>query len=74
MKSEPFELKDAARAQYHARWEAVEIVKAQELAAMTDERAWQIIERLGAVEGWRERTDWSGLVEQQALFHKGRTS
>jgi hypothetical protein len=27
---------------------------------------------LGAIEGWRERTDWSGLVEQQALFHKGR--
>jgi hypothetical protein len=25
---------------------------------------------LGAVEGWRERPDWSGLVEQQAIFHK----
>ena len=40
------ELKDRARAEYHARWEAVEAVKAQELAAMTDERAWQIIQSL----------------------------
>lgn len=66
------ELKDAARAEYYARWEAVETVKAQELAAMTEERARQIIQMLGAVEGWRERPDWAGLVEQQALFQKGR--
>jgi hypothetical protein len=71
MSSDPLELKDA-RAEYHARWEAVEIVKAQELAAMTEQRAWQIIQMLGAVEGWRERPDWSGLVEQQAIFQKGR--
>jgi hypothetical protein len=57
------------RAEYHLRWEAVETFKAQELAAMTDERARQIIQSLGAVEGWRERSDWSGLVEQQAFFH-----
>lgn len=50
----------------------METFKAQELAAMTEERAGQIIRALGAVEGWRERPDWSGLVEQQALFHKGR--
>jgi len=67
--SDPLELKEA-RAEYHARWEAVETFKAQELAAMTEERAWRIIQQLGAVEGWRERPDWSGLVEQQALFHK----
>jgi hypothetical protein len=54
--------------------EAVEAFKAQELAAMTEERAWQIIQRLGAPEGWRERRDWSGLVEQQAIFHKRRFS
>jgi hypothetical protein len=72
MSSDPLELKEKARAEYHARWEAVESVKAQELAAMTEERAWQIIQSLGAVEGWRERPDWSGLVEQQAIFHKGR--
>ena len=71
MSSDPLELNDA-RAQYYARWEAVEAVKAQELAAMTEERARQIIQMLGAVEGWRERSDWSGLVEQQAIFLKGR--
>jgi hypothetical protein len=58
------------RVDYHLRWEAVETFKAQELAAMTDERARQVIQSLGAVDGWRERRDWSGLVEQQALFHK----
>ena len=69
MSSEPVEMKNA-RAAYWARWEAVANAKAQELAAMTEERARQIIEGLGAVEGWRERADWSGLVEQQAIFHK----
>ena len=74
MSSDPLELQEAARAEYFARWEAVETFKAHELAAMTEERAWEIIQGLGAVEGWRERPDWSGLVEQQALFHKGRQS
>jgi hypothetical protein len=55
-----------------ARWEAVEIFKAHQLTAITEDRAWQIIQSLGAVEGWRERPDWSGLVEQQALFQRGR--
>lgn len=71
MSSDPLELKEA-RAQYFARWEAVEIFKAQELASMTDERARQIIRSLRAVQRWRERTDWSGLIEQQAIFHRGR--
>ena len=69
MSSQPAELKEA-RAAYFARWEAVEAAKAQELAAMTEERARQIIQGLGAAEGWRERADWSGLVEQQAIFRK----
>jgi hypothetical protein len=73
MSSDPLELKDA-RAEYHACWEAVEAFKAHELASMTEERARQIIQMLGAVEGWRERPDWSGLVEQQAVFHKGRNA
>jgi hypothetical protein len=60
------------QAEYYARWEAVEIFKAYELAAMTDYRARQIIQALATPEGWRERRDWSGLVEQQAIFHKGR--
>jgi hypothetical protein len=74
MSPDPLELRDAARAEYLARWEAVETFKARELAAMSEERAQQIIQRLGAVEGWRERPDWSGLVEQQALFLKGRSA
>jgi hypothetical protein len=72
MSSEPLELKEAARREYHSRWQAVEAFKAQELANLTDERARQIIQSLGAVEGWRERPDWSGLVEQQAIFQKAR--
>ena len=71
MSSDPPELNDA-RVEYHARWEAVETFKAHELAGMTDERAREIIQMLGAAEGWRERPDWSGLVEQQALYMKGR--
>jgi hypothetical protein len=72
MSSEPLEPKEAWRMQYHLRWQAVEAFKAQELASMTDERARQIIQSLGAVEGWRERPDWSGLVEQQAIFQKAQ--
>ena len=71
MGSEPLELKEA-RAAYFDRWEAVETNKAHELAAMTEERARHIIQSLGAIEGWRERPDWSGLVEQQAIFHRRR--
>jgi hypothetical protein len=72
MGSESQELKEKFQAEYHARWEAVETFKAHELAAMTEERAREIIQSLGAVEGWRERPDWSGLVEQQAIFLRGR--
>ena len=71
MNSEPLELKET-QAEYLARWEAVETFRARELAAMTEERARQIIQSLGAVEAWRERPDWSGLVEQQAIFQRRR--
>jgi hypothetical protein len=50
----------------------METLKTQELARLTEERARQIIQSLGAVEPWRERPDWSGLVEQQAIFQRGR--
>jgi hypothetical protein len=74
MSSEADELKEKFQAEYHDRWEAVAAVHAQELAALTDERAREIIQSLGAIESWRERPDWSGLVEQQAIFLKGRKS
>ena len=72
MDSESLDIEERFQAEYRARWNAVETFKAHELAAMTDERARQIIQSLGAVEGWRERRNWSGLVDQQAIFHKGR--
>jgi len=70
MDSEPLKLQETLAAEYHARWEAVETFKAQELAALTEESARAMILSLGAVEAWRERPDWSGLVEQQAIFHR----
>jgi hypothetical protein len=45
MSSDPLDL-IAARAEYHARWEAMDTVQAQELAALTEQRAWQIIRSL----------------------------
>jgi hypothetical protein len=72
MGSDGGELKETARTEYHARWEAVETARAQELAAMTEERAREIIQNLGAADVWRARPDWSGLVEQQALFMRAR--
>jgi hypothetical protein len=72
MDSEPLELKEE-RAQYHARWEAVETFKAHELAAMTDERALQIIESLHVFKpAGRKLFNGEGLVEQQAIFHRHR--
>ncbi len=59
MSSDPLKLREKLREEYHARWEAVETFKAHELPAMMDERARQIIQTLGAIEGWRERP---GLV------------
>ena len=75
MSPDPLEMKDAARAEYHARWEAVETVKAQELAAMTDERAWEIIRTLRPfTKPWRDPFNWMGLVEQQRIFHRLKSS
>jgi len=72
MSSGPQELKDA-RAEYHARWEAVETVKAQELAAMTEERARQIIRLLRPYAAVPEDPlNGMGLVEQQTIFHRGK--
>lgn len=64
------ELKEA-RAAYFARWEAVETFKAHELAAMTEERARQIIRMLRLFAPVPESPfNGLGLVEQQAIFHR----
>jgi hypothetical protein len=75
MSSNPLELNDAARAAYHARWEDVEIFKAQELAAMTEERARQIIQSLSCFTDIPpDPFNGIGLVEQQAIFHGHKSS
>jgi hypothetical protein len=71
MSSDPLELKEAARAEYHARWEAVETFKAHELAAMTEERARQIIRMLRPFTAVPpDPFNGMGLVEQQEIFHR----
>ena len=56
---------------YRETMEELERIRARELHAMTEEEALRRIMSLGTCEPpWRERPDWSGLVEQQALFHR----
>ena len=65
------ETKETLAAEYHARWEAVETARAQELAGMTEERAWQIIRLLRPFAPALPNPDnGMGLVEQQAIFHR----
>ena len=59
------------RAAYRATSEALETIGARELAALTEGEALRQIKSLcmlGPV--WRERPEWSGVVEQQALFQR----
>ena len=52
-------------------WEAVETFKARELAAMTEERALQIIQSLRLFAPVPPNPlNGLGLVEQQAIFHR----
>jgi hypothetical protein len=69
MSSTSAEMQERLRAEYYTRWAAVDRVKAKELANLTEEEARKIIQRLAAPEEWRARPDWSGLVDQQAIFH-----
>jgi hypothetical protein len=71
MGSEPLKLQEKLAAEYHARWEAVETVKAQELAALTDQRAWEIIRALRLfAPAPPNPMNGMGLVEQQGIFHR----
>ena len=59
------------RAAYRDTAEVLERIRARALHAMTEQEALRIIESLCVAEPpWRERPDWSGLVEQQALFQR----
>jgi hypothetical protein len=52
---------------------ALEEVKRDELANMTEEEGWRAIEHSQSVWGaWREPAAVCGLIEQQALFAKLR--
>lgn len=63
--------KQAWRVKYDLASDALARVQARELASMTDAEALRRIEALRAFGPvWRERPDWSGLVEQQAIFHR----
>lgn len=70
MSSDPPELQKKLQADYLARWEAVETARAQDLAAMTEERARQIIYSLRLFAPVPpDPYNGMGLVEQQAIFH-----
>ncbi len=66
----PLADKTAWRQWYKARNEALERVRARQLAAMTDQEALKVSLSLCAIRTWRQRSDWSGLIEQQAYFHR----
>jgi hypothetical protein len=72
---QPIDDKSRWLANFRATTEILERIRARELAAMTDEEALRRMMSL-SVPGtpWRERPDWSGLVEQQALFHRRKSS
>lgn len=68
------ELNEEARAEYHARWEAVETFRAHELAAMTEERALQIIRTLRLFAPAPPKLfNGEGLVKQQDIFHRHKS-
>jgi len=61
------------RAAYRQLSQRLAQIEMDQLAQMTDEEALrQILSLVVAEEPWRERPDYSGLVEQQALFRKAR--
>jgi hypothetical protein len=59
------------REDYWRRTELVEAARAQEIASLTEERAWQIIRTLQPfAEVPPDPRNGEGLVKQQALFHR----
>jgi len=71
MSLDPGDSTETLRADYQARWEAMETIRTQELAAMTEERALQIIRMLRLFAPIpSDPLNGMGLVEQQAIFHR----
>ncbi len=59
---------------YHARWEAVETARARELAALTEDRALELIRSLRPFTPVPANPrNGLGLVEQQAIFHRRKS-
>jgi hypothetical protein len=67
---DPNEPVEKWRQRYREQAEMLEIIRAQEIAAITEERGRLIIQSLVAVNPWRDRPEWSGLIEQQAIFRQ----
>ena len=64
-------IRETTLREYLSRWEAVDTFKAQELAAMTEERALEIIRSLRLFASAPENPlNGMGLVEQQKIFHR----
>jgi hypothetical protein len=60
-------------AQYRATTEALERIRIRDLVELTDEEALRRLRSPTLAEPrWRPRPDWSGLVEQQAIFNQRR--
>lgn len=72
---DPIADQEAWRQRYRAANDELARIWARELAAMSERDARRRMEALVVAEPpWRERRDWSGLVEQQAIFHRRRSA
>jgi hypothetical protein len=58
-------------ARFRDSMEEVERIKALELVGMTHQEAWRRMQNLQAPDVPEyPGSDWSGLIEQQAIFHR----
>jgi len=69
----PLTDKLAWRAKFRETSEELARLETIDLANLTDQEALRRLRRLNPIaRPWRERPDWSGLVELQAIFHPRR--
>ena len=62
----------AWRVRHRAAARALQKVQDDDLVGMSNEEALRRLQLLTDCSPWRERADWSGLVEQQAIFMRAR--